>query len=74
MRLAEARDQYNCLVKSLDEKQRLFYLFQEVKALAAESCLTLRPHGLQPARPSVHGILQARILEWVAIPFFRGSS
>ena len=24
--------------------------------------------------PSVHGILQARILKWVAIPFFRGSS
>ena len=24
--------------------------------------------------PSVHGILQARILEWVAIPFTRGSS
>ena len=23
---------------------------------------------------SVHGILQTRILEWVAIPFFRGSS
>ena len=23
--------------------------------------------------PSVHGILQARILEWVAIPFSRGS-
>ena len=23
---------------------------------------------------SVHGILQARILEWVAIPFFMGSS
>ena len=23
---------------------------------------------------SVHGILQARILEWVAIPSFRGSS
>ena len=23
---------------------------------------------------SVHGILQARIIEWVAIPFFRGSS
>ena len=22
----------------------------------------------------VHGILQARILEWVAVPFFRGSS
>ena len=24
--------------------------------------------------PSVHGILQARILEWVAFPFTRGSS
>ena len=23
---------------------------------------------------SVHGILQARILKWVAIPFFKGSS
>ena len=27
-----------------------------------------------PPHSSVHGILQARILEWVAIPFSRGSS
>ena len=27
-----------------------------------------------PLDSSVHGILQARILEWVAIPFPRGSS
>ena len=27
-----------------------------------------------PPGSSVHGILQARILEWVAIPFSRGSS
>ena len=27
-----------------------------------------------PSGPSVHGILQARILEWVAISFSRGSS
>ena len=27
-----------------------------------------------PPGPSVHGILQARILEWVTIPFSRGSS
>ena len=27
-----------------------------------------------PLGPSVHGILQARILEWVAISFSRGSS
>ena len=35
---------------------------------------SLQPHGLYPPGPSVHGILQARILEWVAIPFCRGSS
>ena len=29
---------------------------------------SFRPHGLQPARLSVYGILQARILEWAAIP------
>ena len=27
-----------------------------------------------PMGYTVHGILQARILEWVAFPFFRGSS
>ena len=31
----------------------------------------LRPHGLWPARVLVHGILQTRTLEWVAIPFSR---
>ena len=30
-------------------------------------------HG-RPPGSSVHGILQARILEWVAISYFRGSS
>ena len=33
---------------------------------------SLPPYGLQPTRPSGHGILQARILEWVAISFSRG--
>ena len=33
---------------------------------------SLRPHGLcSPSGSSVNGILQARILEWVAIPFPR---
>ena len=36
--------------------------------------ISLWPHGLQPTRLLAHGILQARILEWVAIPFSRGSS
>ena len=35
---------------------------------------SLQPHGLYPPGSSVHGILQARILEWVAIHFSRGSS
>ena len=37
---------------------------------------TLRPRGLYSPRDSssVHGILRARILEWVASPFSRGSS
>ena len=34
-----------------------------------------RPHELcSLPGSSVHGILQARILDWVAIPFSRGSS
>ena len=43
--------------------------------LAAESCLTLcDPVDCSPPGSSVHGILQAGILEWVAILFSRGSS
>ena len=35
---------------------------------------SLRPRGLYPPGSSVHGILQARVLEWVAMPSSRGSS
>ena len=35
---------------------------------------SLWPHGLLPTRLSVHGIFQARGLEWVAISFSRRSS
>ena len=41
----------------------------------AQSCPTLcDPMDCSPPASSVHGILQARILEWVAISFSRGSS
>ena len=41
----------------------------------AQLCPTLwDPMGCSPPGSSVHGILQVRILEWVAIPFSRGSS
>ena len=41
-----------------------------VKLKVAQSYLTL----CDPIDYTVHGILQARILEWVAFPFSRGSS
>ena len=48
---------------------------QQVKVLVAQSCLTLcNPTDYSQPGSSVHGILHARILEWVAIPFSRGSS
>ena len=41
----------------------------------AQSYLSLSdPMDCSPPGSSVHGISQARILEWVAIPFSRGSS
>ena len=43
--------------------------------LVAQSCLTLcDPMDCSPPGSSVHGILQARTLEWVVIAFSRGSS
>ena len=46
-----------------------------VKMLITQSCLVLfDPMDYSPLGSSVHGILQARILEWIAIPSSRGSS
>ena len=46
-----------------------------VCVLVAQSCLTLfNPMDCSPPSFSIHRILQARILEWVAIPFSRESS
>ena len=45
-----------------------------VKVKVAWLCLTLHdPINYSPSGSSVHGILQARILEWVPFPFSRGS-
>ena len=47
----------------------------KVKVLVAQSCPTLcDPRDCSLPGSSVHGILQARILEWVSIPFSRGPS
>ena len=46
-----------------------------VCVLVTQSCPTLcDPVDCSPSGSSVHGILQAVILEWIAIPFSRGSS
>ena len=46
-----------------------------VSAKSLQSCLTLwDPMDYSSSGSSVHGILQARILEWVAMPSSRGSS
>ena len=45
------------------------------EVLVIQLCLTLCiPMNCSLPGSSTHGILQARILEWVAIPFSRGSS
>ena len=45
------------------------------RCMCAQPCLTLcDPMDYSPPGSSVHGIFQARILEWVATSFSRGSS
>ena len=46
----------------------------KVKVVVIQLCPILwGPMGCSPPGSSVHGILQARILQWVATPFSRGS-
>ena len=48
----------------------MVFLKMKVKLKGAQLCRAL----CNPMDYTVHGILQARILEWVAFPFSRGSS
>ena len=53
----------------------LSHISKEKKVLVTQSCLTLcSPMDCSLPGSSVHGILQARVLEWVASPFSRGPS
>ena len=45
-----------------------------LECLVIKSCLFWDPMGCSLPGSSVHGILQSRILEWVAISSSRGSS
>ena len=60
---------------AIREPHALVCVCQSVKVLVVQSCLIVcDPMDCSPQVSSVHGILQARILEWVAIPFSMGSS
>ena len=51
------------------------FQIRKVKELVAQLCQTLcGPMDYNLKGSFVHGILQEEILEWVAIPFSRGSS
>ena len=57
----------------LRDDQNSLYVCVHAKSL--QLCPTLcNPMNYSPPGSSIHGILQARILEWVAMPSSRGSS
>ena len=64
------------LVFSLLNGQVLLDSLSSLESEVAQSCLTLYdPMDCSPpGSSSIHGIFQARILEWVAIFFSRGSA
>ena len=56
-------------------KQLCLSIFFQSESEVAQSCPTLcDPVDCSSPGSSVHGILQARILEWVVVSFSRGSS
>ena len=53
--------------------KRVSNVHWQLHYICAQSCLTLcEPMDCSPLGSSVHGISQARILRWVAIPYSRG--
>ena len=62
-------------LRCLNSLKEISLIQRKVKALVAQLCLTLCDLvDCNPPGSSVHGILQAKILEWVTISFSRGSS
>ena len=58
-----------CFSKTFGDSE-LGGVIQSSQVVVAQLCLTFcDPVGCSPPDSSVHGILQTRILEWVAIPF-----
>ena len=63
------------LLELTPKKDVLFIIGAAAAAKSLQSCPTLcNPMDCSPQGSSVHGIFQARVLEWVTISFSRGSS
>ena len=63
------------LFNFLKKHKVIVYYYESEESEVAQSCPTLcDPMGCSLPAFSVHGIFQARILEWVAISFSRRSS
>ena len=56
-------------MQQIQLRGKCLYVKNEVKVKVTQSCPTL----CSPMDYTVHGILQPRILEWVAVPVPRGS-
>ena len=67
-------DSYHSVTREAHIEAYLYILYKHMiiyymKVKVTQSCPTL----CDPMDYTAHGILQARILEWVAFPFSRGS-
>ena len=60
----------NCLPPRIETRLPLLGVLKLSEVKVSQSCPTL----CDPVDYTVHGILQARILEWVEVPFSRRSS
>ena len=66
---------YESVPHHLETNSPLSLFIIKVKVLVTQLCLTLcDPMDCSPLGYSIHGILQARILEWVATSLSRRSS
>ena len=72
----EPKNQYQTHIRKKQMRLANYLPNREVVYLkVTQSCLTLcDPMDCSLSGSSVHGILQARVLEWVAFSFSRGSS
>ena len=71
----KSSEQYKTWLQRLFRKIKIYNGVCYVLCLVTQSCPTLCDLiNCCPPGSSVHGILQARIMEWVAMPSSRGSS